>query len=47
MRCGGAPGTSRRSLLPIALASALPLLPVFATQLPVKDVLLKVLAPLL
>ena len=38
---------SRRSLLPIALASALPLLPVFATQLPVKDVLLKVLAPLL
>ena len=38
---------SRRSLLPIALAAALPLLPVFAIQLPLKAVVLKVLAPLL
>jgi hypothetical protein len=37
---------SRRSLIPIAIAVAVPLLPVFATQIPIKDVILKVLAPL-
>lgn len=38
---------SRRSLLPIALAAGLPLLLVFAIQMPLKAVVLKVLAPLL
>jgi hypothetical protein len=37
---------SRRSLLPIVLAAALPLLPVFLIQLPVKAVLLQVIAPI-
>lgn len=37
---------SRASLLPIALAAAVPLVPVFATQMPVTDALLKLLAPL-
>jgi hypothetical protein len=38
---------SRRSILPIALATALPLVPVLATQMPLKQALLKVLAPLI
>jgi hypothetical protein len=38
---------SRVSILPIALAVALPLVGVFATQMPLKDALLKVLAPLM
>jgi hypothetical protein len=38
---------SRVSTLPIALAVALPLIGVFATQMPLKDALLKVLAPLM
>jgi hypothetical protein len=38
---------SRRSIIPIALAAALPLVPVFATQMPLKEALLKVLAPLI
>lgn len=36
----------RRSLLPIALASALPMIPVFATQIPLREILTKLLAPL-
>jgi hypothetical protein len=38
---------SRRSVVPIVLAAALPLVPVVATQIPIRDVLLKVIAPLL
>jgi len=37
---------SRASLIPIALAAALPLVPVFATQMPVKDAVMKLLGPL-
>jgi len=37
---------SRRSLAPIALASVLPLVPVFATQIPLKQIAAKLLAPL-
>jgi hypothetical protein len=37
---------SRRSLLPIALASVLPLVPVFATQMPLKEIASMLLAPL-
>jgi len=37
---------SRASLLPLALAAAVPLVPVFATQMPVKDAVVKLLAPL-
>ena len=36
----------RQSLLPIALASVLPLVPVFATQIPLKQIAAKLLAPL-
>jgi hypothetical protein len=38
---------SRRSVVPIVLAAALPLLPVVATQIPLREVLVKVIAPLL
>ena len=38
---------SHGSIVPIALAAAVPLVPVFATQLPVKEAVLKVLAPLM
>jgi len=38
---------SRGSIVPLALAVAVPLIPVFATQMPVKDAVLKVLAPLM
>ncbi len=37
---------SRTSFVPIALAAAVPLVPVFATQMPLKDALLKLLGPL-
>jgi len=37
----------RRSILPIALAAALPLVPVLATQMPLKQAVLKILAPLI
>jgi len=37
---------SRAAVLPLALAVALPIVAVFATQMPLKDALLKVLAPL-
>jgi hypothetical protein len=38
---------SRASILPLALAAAAPLVPVFATQMPLKDAIMKLLAPLL
>lgn len=38
---------SRASIVPLALAAALPVVAVFATQMPVKAALLKVLAPLI
>ena len=38
---------SRATVVPLALAAALPLVAVFATQMPLKDALLKVLAPLI
>ncbi len=38
---------SRAAVLPLALAAALPVVAVVATQMPVKDALLKVLAPLI
>ncbi len=37
----------RKSLLPVVLASALPLIPVFAMQIPLKDIAKKLLAPLI
>ena len=37
---------SRSSIVPLALAAALPLVPVFATQMPLKDAVLKLLGPL-
>jgi hypothetical protein len=37
----------RRSLVPIAVATVLPLLPVFATQMPIKEVIGVLLAPLI
>ena len=37
----------RKSLLPIVLASALPLIPVFAMQIPLKEIAAKLLAPLI
>jgi hypothetical protein len=37
---------SRRAIVPLALAAALPMVPVFATQMPVKAALLKLLGPL-
>lgn len=38
---------SRQSLIPVALATALPLVPVFATQMPLKEALFKLLGPLI
>jgi hypothetical protein len=38
---------SRVSLLPLGLAAALPMVPVFATQMPLKDAVFKLLAPLM
>jgi len=38
---------SRGAIVPIALATAVPFVPVFATQMPVKDAVLKLLAPLM
>ena len=38
---------SRATVLPLALAAALPLVAVAATQVPLKAVVLKVLAPLI
>ncbi|MEO8605917.1 MAG: hypothetical protein ABI629_25330 [bacterium] len=38
---------TRASLLPIGLAAALPLVPVFATQMPRKQAVLKLLRPLM
>jgi len=38
---------SRATVVPLALAAALPIVAVFATQMPLKDALLKVLAPLI
>src|SRR5262249_9766412 len=38
---------TRASLIPIVLASALPLIPVFAIQIPLKQVLAKLLTPLI
>jgi hypothetical protein len=37
----------RRSLLPIAVAAVVPLVPVFATQIPLKQIAAKLLAPLI
>jgi hypothetical protein len=38
---------SRAAVVPLALAVALPLVALFATQMPLKDAVLKVLAPLI
>jgi hypothetical protein len=38
---------SRGTVVPLALAAALPLVPVFATQMPLKEAVFKVLAPLI
>src|SRR5262249_13899513 len=37
----------RRSLLPVAIASVVPMIPVFATQIPLKQILTKLLTPML
>jgi hypothetical protein len=37
---------SRSSIVPLALAAALPMVPVFATQMPLKDAVFKLLGPL-
>lgn len=37
----------RRNLMPVAVASALPLIPVFATQIPLKEIAAKLLAPII
>jgi hypothetical protein len=37
----------RKSLLPVVLASALPLVPVFAMQIPLKEIAKTLLAPLI
>jgi hypothetical protein len=37
---------SRGSILPLAAATAAPMVPVFATQMPLKEVILKLVAPL-
>jgi hypothetical protein len=38
---------SRAAIVPLALATALPMVPVLATQIPLKEALVKVLAPLI
>jgi hypothetical protein len=45
--CWRQPETAGTQLVPLALAVALPLVAVFATQMPLKDALLKGLAPLI
>jgi hypothetical protein len=37
----------RRSLLPVALAAVVPLIPVFSTQIPLEQIVAKLLPPLL
>ena len=37
---------SRRAIVPLALAAAVPVVPVLATQMPLKAALLKLLGPL-